>query len=62
MSLSLIIVSTFEFEKKCHIVFCHHFLSFIATNLKFFDSCNKVISLVLISDSVSLNCSSGLNT
>ena len=65
MSLSLIIISAAELEKK----FSNFALSSISiflktkanvvTNLKPFDWVNNSISLLLIADSVSLSCNSG---
>ena len=66
MSLSLIIISAFEFEKK----FSNFVLSSLSiflktktnvnTNLNPLQLKNKFFSLFLIADSVSLSCSSGL--
>ena len=66
MSLSLIIISAFELEKK----FSNFVLSSLSiflktkanvdTNLNPLQLKNKFFSLFLIADSVSLSCSSGL--
>ena len=66
MSLSLLIVSTFQFKQKVlYSVLLSPFFflnskTSVATNLKPFNSGNKSISLFLIADSVSLSCSSRL--
>ena len=64
-SLSLIIVSTFEFEiyyilLYIHLLFLLNSETSVVTNVKSFNSVNKSVSLYLILDSKSLSCSSGL--
>ena len=66
MSISFIIISAFEFEKKLS-YFVLSLLSIflntttnVVTNLNPLNSGNNYISLLLIADSVSLSCSSGL--
>ena len=64
-SLSLIIVSTFEFERYyillyIHLLFLLNSETSVVTNVKSFNSVNKSVSLYLTLDSISLSCSSGL--
>ena len=66
MSHSLLIVSTFDCNKRCHILFYYHFLFFfnsknnVATNLNPLNSVKNFFSLFLIADSVNLSSSSWL--
>ena len=64
-SLSLIIVSTFEFEiyyilLYIHLLFLLNSETSVVTNVKSFNSVNKSVSLYLILDSITLSCSSVL--
>ena len=68
MSLSLIYYHFLflSVNKRCHILFHHHFVFFlksktnVVTNLNPLNSANNFLSLFLIIDSVSLICSSWL--
>ena len=60
MSVLLIIISDFKLEKKVSLSLFLNTKTNVDTNLKPFNGVNNSISLLLIADSVSLNCSSGL--
>ena len=60
MSVLLIIISDFKLEKKVSLSLFLNTKTNVDTNLKPFNRVNNSISLLLIADSVSLNCSSGL--
>ena len=63
MPPSLIIVCTFEVEKKLLdsvLLSLCNFETSVITNLRLFNSYNQLISLILVADSISLSCISGL--
>ena len=63
MPPSLIIVCTFEVEKKLLdsvLLSLCNFETSVVTNLRLFNSYNQLISLILVADSISLSCISGL--